>query len=190
MSYHWTKKRMYRNYGLKGVYKGYTITLMRCSISWGAWFGWYESLKQLLLSYNPNPSIIWFMILGAISGEWYWLSSYPVDVWKTKIQSDSFETPKYKGIIDVFFEDIQSWRNQRVLERNSAMNDEDSDYFGMNFCNVRNLKETNGIIKVKEQSSPIFSFSIILIYIEEELKDYFISYVLLKIICVYFDTLK
>ena len=97
-----SKKMMYQKYGLKGVYKGYTITLMRCSISWGAWFGWYESLKQLLLSYNPNPSIIWFMILGAISGEWYWLSSYPVDVCKTKIQSDSFETPKYKGIIDVF----------------------------------------------------------------------------------------
>lgn len=42
------------------------------------------------------------MFLGAIAGECYWLSVYPIDLCKTKIQSDSLSNPKYKGIVDVF----------------------------------------------------------------------------------------
>ena len=94
--------KIYQKYGLSGVYRGVGITLLRESISYGAWFGCYGTLKELTVPQGTNPSILWCMFLGAIAGECFWLSTYPIDVWKTKLQSDSFTNPKYRGILDVF----------------------------------------------------------------------------------------
>ena len=47
-------------------------------------------------------------MFGGMSGEWFWLSTYPIDVCKTRIQSDSFDEPRYKGIIDTFVKTYKS----------------------------------------------------------------------------------
>lgn len=93
--------KIYKRYGLNGVYRGLRITLLRDSISYGAWFGCYETLKELTCPKDSKPSILWYVFLGALAGECFWLSTYPLDVCKTKLQSDSFTAPKYKGIVDV-----------------------------------------------------------------------------------------
>ena len=42
------------------------------------------------------------LLSGALAGNVFWLITYPFDVVKSKIQGDSFENPKYKGMIDCF----------------------------------------------------------------------------------------
>ena len=37
------------------------------------------------------------IIAGGLGGTSYWILNYPVDYIKTKMQSDPFENPKYKG---------------------------------------------------------------------------------------------
>ena len=72
--------KIYKRHGLGGIYRGFEITLLRESISYGVWFGCYETLKQLTCPEGTKPSILWCVFLGAIAGEAYWLSIYPIDV--------------------------------------------------------------------------------------------------------------
>jgi len=37
---------------------------------------------------------------GSLGGLLLWASCYPLDVVKTKLQTDSFENPRYRGIVD------------------------------------------------------------------------------------------
>ena len=64
--------------------------MLRDTIAYSMWFGCYDTLKSI--TYNPDKphSVLTLMVFGGMSGEWYWLSTYPIDVWKTRIQSDSF----------------------------------------------------------------------------------------------------
>mmetsp|Transcript_41483 Transcript_41483/g.47849 ORF Transcript_41483/g.47849 Transcript_41483/m.47849 type:complete len:150 (-) Transcript_41483:106-555(-) len=94
--------KIYSRHGLLGVYRGWLITILRDCISYAAWFGCYESLKEASCSKDAPPSILWLMLLGAVAGEAFWLSTYPIDVCKTKLQADSFAEPKFRGIVDVF----------------------------------------------------------------------------------------
>lgn len=48
---------------------------------------------------------------GGIAGEMLWLSSYPFDVVKSKMQSDGFgKDMKYRNMRDAF---AQTWRQER-----------------------------------------------------------------------------
>ena len=40
------------------------------------------------------------MSAGAIAGYVFWLFGFPIDLIKTKIQSDSFVNPKFKSILE------------------------------------------------------------------------------------------
>ena len=40
------------------------------------------------------------ILAGGAAGFFFWFLTYPFDTIKSKIQSDSLEKPKYKGIID------------------------------------------------------------------------------------------
>lgn len=53
-----------------------------------------KSIKDIPL-YHP-------LIGGAIAGEAYWLSCFPIDLLKSKLQSDSWESPKYKNLVDCY----------------------------------------------------------------------------------------
>lgn len=101
--------KIYSQYGARMVYRGFWITMIREIISYASWFGTYESLKSKTTSKDRPASVLWLMLLGAIAGEAYWLSSYPIDVMKTKLQSDSLDKPQYKGIADVF---KKTWRTE------------------------------------------------------------------------------
>ena len=49
-------------------------------------------------------------LYGGLAGEALWLSSYPFDVVKSKMQSDGFgEKMRYRGMLDCF---AQTWRTE------------------------------------------------------------------------------
>lgn len=95
-------KQSYHDKGIKGVYQGNVITMIREIFGYGAQFGTYYFSKNMI-SNLTNTEIkdlgnFSLMTAGAISGVFCWLVSYPQDVIKTNIQLDieeKFKKNKY-----------------------------------------------------------------------------------------------
>lgn len=101
-----TVRKIYAERGAaKGIYRGFTITLVRETQAYGVWFLAYESLIsyiQVSRGYKSRNDIGTAELLtaGALAGNALWLSSYPLDVIKSNIQSDKFGTEsRFNGSI-------------------------------------------------------------------------------------------
>ncbi|WPK24719.1 hypothetical protein PUMCH_002003 [Australozyma saopauloensis] len=98
-------KSIYASSGLAGIYKGLLPTLFRESVGLGIYFATYEALiaRELAktgLSRVDVPG--WKLCMfGGLSGYTLWIGIYPVDVLKSKLQTDSLTKPSYRGSIDV-----------------------------------------------------------------------------------------
>ncbi|CAG8723713.1 244_t:CDS:2, partial [Dentiscutata heterogama] len=84
-------KKIYSSYGIRGIYKGQMMTMfLKRSEGYGR---------------NPRGIESWKSYLfGALAGYGMWLVIYPLDMVKSKLQTDGFtpQTRKYKGILDCF----------------------------------------------------------------------------------------
>ncbi|KAI8893215.1 mitochondrial carrier domain-containing protein [Globomyces pollinis-pini] len=84
--------------GLRGLYKGFGSTLLRETPSYGAYFASYEILCRMIPDVDPNQPSLGILFAGGFAGILGWLSTYPVDVVKTRLQSlDEALKPKYKN---------------------------------------------------------------------------------------------
>ncbi|KAH9255016.1 hypothetical protein BASA81_006961 [Batrachochytrium salamandrivorans] len=97
-----------KQYGVSALFKGQCVTLIREFHGYGIYFSVYEYLMQrTMASHGVKRSQVssWHQLLfGAASGYMLWIFIYPVDVIKSKIQTDSFDKTqqKYKGMIDCY----------------------------------------------------------------------------------------
>lgn len=101
-------RKIYRKDGMiRGIYRGFHITLWREVPGFGAYFASYDFMCQYLsnspeavLTYD-DLSPITLCITGGLSGIFAWMVSYPFDVLKSRIQVDGmFGEERYNGIID------------------------------------------------------------------------------------------
>lgn len=98
-----TVKKIYKTNGVSsGIYRGLNITILREIQAYGVWFLSYEYMISKLIDYKKYSSrneIKTFELLGsgALAGNLLWLSSYPLDVIKSNVQSDSFSASKFNG---------------------------------------------------------------------------------------------
>lgn len=97
--------------GLPGLYRGNYITMLREFQAYGTWFLTYEYLISCEVRSGVDRSAIptyKLMLFGALAGEALWITSYPLDVVKSKIQSDGFGSEKkYRDTRDVI---LEIWR--------------------------------------------------------------------------------
>jgi len=92
---------------LKGLYRGEAVTILREAQAYGVWFLAFEYMMNADAARNkiarkevPSWKIAFY---GGLAGEALWLASYPLDVVKSKMQSDGFgEKMRYKGMNDCF----------------------------------------------------------------------------------------
>uniref|UniRef100_A0A6B2LC54 Mitochondrial carrier protein n=1 Tax=Arcella intermedia TaxID=1963864 RepID=A0A6B2LC54_9EUKA len=98
-----------RAYGLKGFFQGFGPSLTRNVPAYGFYFGGYESTKLILSNqflqkhnYSRSKEVIVTLIAGGFGGLWFWVPTYPVDVVKSAIQSDSPhpKEKKYSSMLD------------------------------------------------------------------------------------------
>lgn len=108
-------RKIYGQFGMKGVFKGQIPTIYREIVGYGAYFGTYEFLVQQRMRFlgTTNRDVItgqWSMLFGAISGFAFWLACYPLDVVKSKVQVDSMDSryARYKGIADALGKTYQA----------------------------------------------------------------------------------
>ncbi|KAF8071030.1 hypothetical protein HT031_001112 [Scenedesmus sp. PABB004] len=90
--------------GAAGLFKGLRATLAREALGNMCMFGVYEYAKQrLAASKGVSTRTLGFgdlMLAGGLGGTAFWLGCYPVDVVKSKLQTDSFTAPRYAGMLD------------------------------------------------------------------------------------------
>lgn len=92
---------------LAGVYRGTAVTFMREAQAYGVWFTTFEYLMNLDAARNnikrEDISTLKVAAYGGLAGEMLWISSYPFDVIKSKMQSDGFgKDMKYTSMRDCF----------------------------------------------------------------------------------------
>lgn len=104
-------RSIYSQYGMKGIFKGQSITLLREGIGYGVYFSFYENLIQMEIQKQKESKQLHFKrsdipawklcTFGGLSGYVLWISIFHLDVIKTKIQTDGFTkaTNKYGGIL-------------------------------------------------------------------------------------------
>jgi solute carrier family 25 carnitine/acylcarnitine transporter 20/29 len=88
-----------------GLYRGEAVTILREAQAYGVWFLTFEYLMKMESRDKPRSEIpSWKIALyGGLAGEALWLASYPLDVVKSKMQTDGLgEKRVYRNMRDCF----------------------------------------------------------------------------------------
>ncbi|KAF9896630.1 Mitochondrial carrier protein ymc2, partial [Lobosporangium transversale] len=99
-------QKIYAQYGLRGLYKGQAVTMVREFQGYGAYFAAYEYLVQRAMRLENKArnelSTIKVVAYGACAGYAMWTTVYPIDVIKSKLQTDGFTstTRQYSSAFD------------------------------------------------------------------------------------------
>ncbi|KAJ8535964.1 hypothetical protein K7X08_034365 [Anisodus acutangulus] len=99
-------RRIFRREGWIGIHRGLTVTVLRDAHSHGLYFWVYEYTKEQLhpgCRKNGQESFQTMLVAGGLAGAVSWISCYPLDVVKTRLQAQSqSKSAKYSGIVDCF----------------------------------------------------------------------------------------
>lgn len=93
--------------GLRNIYRGEAVTVLREAQAYGAWFCAFEYMMNsdaARTGVKREEISQWKVAAyGGLAGEVLWLASYPFDVVKSKMQCDGFGAGKrYAGMTDCF----------------------------------------------------------------------------------------
>lgn len=101
-------RQIYREGGLRSLYRGSTATLLRDTPGFACWFMAYETSKKELMRMqgidpagNNNLSPLAVIVAGGLAGVTYWTAVMPLDVVKTRYQA---APDRYANLFAVFKE--------------------------------------------------------------------------------------
>ncbi|RFU34084.1 hypothetical protein B7463_g2249, partial [Scytalidium lignicola] len=99
-------QKIFQEAGLAGLYRGQTATMLREFSNYGIWFAVYECLiRQVMQIQNKKRDELpsWqIACCGGLVGEVLWVAGYPIDVIKSKMQTDGFgENQRHRKMWDV-----------------------------------------------------------------------------------------
>lgn len=104
-------KSILKTEGLKGMYRGFVITVLRDAPAYGVYFWTYEYMREQFhpgCRKNGQESVRTMLTAGGLAGVASWLCCYPLDVVKTRLQAQSPSSQlKYKGILDCFSRSVK-----------------------------------------------------------------------------------
>lgn len=96
-------KKIWTNEGLRGMYRGFGVTVLRDAPAHTFYFCTYEYTKEKLhpgCRESGQESLDTMYIAGGLAGIASWIFNYPTDVIKTRLQAQTPSSMKYKGIVD------------------------------------------------------------------------------------------
>lgn len=97
-------KSILKSEGIKGLYHGGTTTVMRDSFGYGVYFWAYEFSTRMLAQqvgtdHGPEVEAIKVLLCGGISGVVSWTSIFPLDVLKTRIQTQALQSAESQPLL-------------------------------------------------------------------------------------------
>jgi len=97
-------KSLYKEGGIRSIYKGTVATLMRDVPASAAYFGGYEIIQRAMVYYGGGDrsdlGVGRTLLAGGLAGVCNWIVALPPDVLKSRLQSAT--DPAFKGVGDVF----------------------------------------------------------------------------------------
>ncbi|MQL96003.1 hypothetical protein Taro_028674 [Colocasia esculenta] len=117
-------KNILRNEGVRGMYRGLSITVLRDAPAHGVYFWTYEYTREKLhpgCRSTGEETLGTMLFAGGMAGVASWVCCYPLDVVKSRLQAQpqsrgDFPPPKYSGIADCLRKSVQE-EGYRVLWR-------------------------------------------------------------------------
>ncbi|CAA0828694.1 Mitochondrial arginine transporter BAC2 [Striga hermonthica] len=104
-------RTIFKTQGLRGVYRGLAITLLKEVPSHGAYFWTYKYTREKLhpgCRKNGQETFGTMLLAGGMAGVASWMCCYPLDVVKTRIQAECGSSAvKYDGIADCFRKSVR-----------------------------------------------------------------------------------
>lgn len=103
-------KTILKTEGLRGLYRGLTITVLRDAPAHGLYFWTYEYIREKLhpgCRKTGQESLNTMLVAGGLAGVASWVSCYPLDVVKTRLQAQTISSMKYSGIVDCFRKSVE-----------------------------------------------------------------------------------
>jgi solute carrier family 25 carnitine/acylcarnitine transporter 20/29 len=97
-------KDIFRSEGVRGLYFGGIVTALRDSIGYGFYFWSYEWSTRLLASKDgiagsASEEAAKVLLCGGLAGVVTWASIFPLDVIKTRVQTQAFHSPEYNPLL-------------------------------------------------------------------------------------------
>uniref|UniRef100_A0A3P9M939 Mitochondrial basic amino acids transporter n=1 Tax=Oryzias latipes TaxID=8090 RepID=A0A3P9M939_ORYLA len=106
--------RIYKKEGFRGINRGMVTTFVRETPGFGVYFLAYDVLTRSLGCEPEDPYMIpKLLFAGGMSGIASWISTYPVDVIKSRLQADGVGgVNKYSSIMDCVRQSLkkEGWR--------------------------------------------------------------------------------
>lgn len=103
-------KSTWKREGLRGIYRGFVITVLRDAPSHAVYFLTYEYSREQLhpgCRRSGQESLGTMLTAGGIAGVVSWIGSYPLDVIKTRLQAQTPSSMRYKGMLDCIRKSIR-----------------------------------------------------------------------------------
>ncbi|KAJ0962920.1 hypothetical protein J5N97_028042 [Dioscorea zingiberensis] len=108
-------KRILRNEGVRGLYRGLSITVLRDAPAHGVYFWSYERARE---QFHPGcrksgqESLMTMLLAGGLAGVASWVVCYPLDVVKSRLQAQSESYGdrmplRYRGVIHCFCRSVE-----------------------------------------------------------------------------------
>ncbi|CDJ26288.1 hypothetical protein CFC21_040698 [Triticum aestivum] len=102
-----------RREGLRGIYRGLTVTALRDAPSHGVYFWTYEYARERLhpgCRRTGQESLATMLVSGGLAGVASWVCCYPLDVVKSRLQAQTQThppSPRYRGVVDCFRKSVR-----------------------------------------------------------------------------------
>ena len=95
-------RRIAGQHGVAGLYQGIAATLLRNVPANAAYFWGYEGCRRAMTPTGETPTMLTNFLAGGGAGVFYWLSVYPLELIKTRMQSEPviLANRKYTGVLD------------------------------------------------------------------------------------------
>ena len=102
--------KTFKTDGFVGLYRGFVISCIGIIVYRGCYFGFYDTLKPILLGENAGVTVSF--MLGYVVTISAGLVSYPIDTIRRRMMMTSGQAVKYKGSWDCF---IQIMRQEGAM---------------------------------------------------------------------------
>ncbi|KAL9687901.1 hypothetical protein QQ045_032309 [Rhodiola kirilowii] len=103
-------KSIIKTEGLRGIFHGLLVIVLRDSPSYGVYFWSYEWSRELLHPGCQMPGeegMHTMLVAGGVARVSSWICCYPLDVLKTRLQAQlRCSETKYGGIVDCFYKSV------------------------------------------------------------------------------------
>ncbi|CAD5122562.1 DgyrCDS10978 [Dimorphilus gyrociliatus] len=102
-------RRIYKNHGIRGCFRGLTPTILRDMPGFGVYIASYQAMCDFATPEGHHqPSVRAMLLSGGLGGVFSWIVNIPIDIVKSRLQADNLSNPKYKSSWDCV---QQSYRN-------------------------------------------------------------------------------